>query len=110
MSKKAFGPLVRGRVYAAVLGDLPQKYYLVVSNNARNRHLPSALAVRLTTTPKPEHLASVVRLGPNEVLTGFVCCDDIVEIWPDEVRGDLGALSASAMTAVAAGLRSALGV
>jgi mRNA interferase MazF len=108
VSRAPVGPLARGRVYGAVLGDLPEKYFAVVSNNARNRALPSILAVRLTTAPKPEGLASVVRLGSGEVLTGWVCCDDIVEIWPDEVTRDLGALSPAAMTAVAGGLRAAL--
>ena len=40
--------IVRGRVYGAQLGDLPEKYYLAVSNNQRNHVLDSFLAVRLT--------------------------------------------------------------
>lgn len=103
-------PLLRGRVYAARLSHLNEdKYFLVVSNNRRNRQLQQVLAVRLTTSPKPE-LPSIVRLNPPEVFTGSVVCDDIVEIWQDEVKRDLGALSHSAMVSVEQGLKAALGI
>ncbi len=46
----------------------------------------------------------------SEVFTGSVVCDDIVEIWSDEVRRDLGALNPAAMDAVALGLMAALGL
>lgn len=101
-------PLLRGRVYAARLSHLDEdKYFLVVSNNRRNRNLPQALAVRLTTTSKPS-LPSIVSLGSPEVFTGSVVCDDIVEVYEDEVKRDLGALSPAAMQAVARGLAAAL--
>jgi mRNA interferase MazF len=103
-------PLLRGRVYAARLSHLDEdKHFLVVSNSRRNRQLPQVLAVRLTTTPKPA-LPSIVRLAPPEVFTGSVVCDDIVEIWGDEVRRDLGALSAAAIEEVELGLMAALGM
>ena len=101
-------PLVRGRVYAARMSHLKEdKYFVVVSNNRRNRNLPQVLAVRLTTTSKPS-LPSIVTLGAAEVFSGSVVCDDIVEIWEDEVRRDLGALTPGAMEAVARGLAAAL--
>lgn len=104
------GPLVRGRVYEAVLEHIAEpKYYLVVSNNIRNRKLPQVLAVRLTTTKKPP-MPSIVELGAAEVFHGRVLCDDIEAIWPDEVRRDLGALTPNAMAQVEAGLRAALGM
>lgn len=100
--------LVRGRVYAAVLSHLgEEKYFLVVSNNRRNRQLDQVLAVRLTTTPKPR-LRSIVPLGPGEAFDGSVVCDDVVELYPDEVRRDLGALSTGSMRRVDDGLRAAL--
>lgn len=40
-------------IYAAKLGDLDEKYYLVGSNDLRNRNLDSAFAVRLTTSRNP---------------------------------------------------------
>ena len=101
-------PLLRGRVYAARLSNLDEdKYFLVVSNNRRNNQLQQVLAVRLTTTTKPD-LPSIVRLGPAEAFTGSVVCDDLVEIWQDEVTRDLGALSPTAMAAVSRGLMAAL--
>jgi mRNA interferase MazF len=95
-------------VYAARVSNLDEdKHFLVVSNNRRNNQLPQVLAVRLTTTSKPD-LPSIVRLGPPEAVSGSVICDDIVEIWQDEVRRDLGALSPTAMEAVSRGLMAAL--
>jgi mRNA interferase MazF len=102
-------PLSRGRVYAARWGGLDaDKYFLVVSNNRRNRQLPQVLAVRLTTSNKPP-IPSIVPLGATEVFAGSVVCDDIVELYPDEVRRDVGALSARAMVDVERGLAAALG-
>jgi mRNA interferase MazF len=101
--------LLRSRVYAAELGDCGEKYYLVVSNNNRNRALGTVSAVRLTTSAKPP-IPSIVELGPPEVFDGRVVCDDIVEIWADEVTRDLGALSPQAMAEVGRGLAAALGV
>ncbi|MEU9617323.1 type II toxin-antitoxin system PemK/MazF family toxin, partial [Streptomyces sp. NPDC048209] len=84
------------------------KPFLVVSNNARNQKLDDCLAVRLTTTAKPE-LASIVKLGPADGgLVGSVLCDDIVVLYREELRESLGALSATTMVKVAAGLRAAL--
>lgn len=106
----ALWPPLRGRVYAARLSNLDSdKYFLVVSNNQRNTHLPQALAVRLTTTRKPS-LPSIVELGSHEVFTGRAVCDDIVELYEDEVRRDLGALSPAAMAAIGRGLKAALGL
>jgi mRNA-degrading endonuclease toxin of MazEF toxin-antitoxin module len=43
-------------------------------------------------------------------MTGWVSCDDIEVLYDDEIRADLGAISASAMRRVEAGLRAALGL
>ena len=100
--------LVRGRVYAAKLEHIPgEKYYLVVSNNRRNRQLPQVLAARLTTSPKTPR-PSVVELDHREVFTGRVLCDDIEALYPDEVTRDLGALTPGAMAHVEDGIRAAL--
>jgi len=102
--------LVRGRVYAAVLTHIGvEKYFLVVSNNRRNRHFDQVLGVRITSTPKPR-LPSIVELGTTEVVSGRVVCDDVVELYPDEVRRDLGALSPAAMARIGTALKAALGL
>ena len=101
-------PLVRGRVYAAKLSNIKdEKYFVVVSNNQRNAHLPQVLAVRLTTSPKPS-IPSIVEIGKSEIFLGRAVCDDIVELYEDEIQRDLGALSPGAMSALANGLRAAL--
>lgn len=103
-------PLVRGRIYSAVIPPLDEeKYFVVVSNNRRNEALEQVLAVRLTTSPKPR-LASIVELATGESFVGRAVCDDIVEIYESEVRRDLGALSPHAMQAISRGLMAALGI
>lgn len=96
----------RGRVYYADLG-YGIKPFLVVSNNQRNRQLQDVLAVRLTTSVKPE-MPSIVILGDTEPFTGRVLCDGIVSIYRDEFKEDVGALSRAAMEAVGGALAHAL--
>jgi mRNA interferase MazF len=98
---------VRGVVYRADAG-FGLKPFLVVSNNARNQKLDDCLAVRITTSDKPE-LASIIKLGPADgPLVGSVLCDDVLPLFRDELRENLGALSPGTMMKVAAGLRAAL--
>jgi mRNA-degrading endonuclease toxin of MazEF toxin-antitoxin module len=52
----------------------------------------------------------MVPLGGGEVMTGWVSCDDIETIYDDEIRADLGAITAQAMRRVESGLRAALGM
>jgi mRNA interferase MazF len=103
--------LSRGRVYRARLSHIEEdKYFLVVSNNRRNRAFEQVLAVRLTTTKPRASRPAMVELGPGEVMTAWASCDDIETVYDDEVRADMGALTAQTMRRVEAGLRAALGM
>lgn len=103
--------LLRGRVYRAHLGHIgDDKYFLVVSNNRRNRAFEQVLAVRLTTTKPRDGRPAMVELGPGEVMSGWASCDDIETVYDDEVRADMGAVTAQTMRRVEAGLRAALGM
>jgi mRNA interferase MazF len=100
----------RGRVYMADLGEgYGDKPFLVVSNNARNSKLPDCLAARITTSVKPE-IPSIVDLSQNDPLVGRVLCDDLVKLYRDELKRDVGALSAQTMARVRAGLCHALAI
>ncbi|EWM12963.1 type II toxin-antitoxin system PemK/MazF family toxin [Kutzneria sp. 744] len=100
--------IVRGHVYGAELGDLPEKYYLAVSNNQRNHVLDSFLAVRLSTARKPA-LDTIVQLEAVDTpWTGRILCDDIVTVYRDEVTRDMGPLRQAAMLQVSQALRNAL--
>lgn len=101
--------MVRGRIYRIRLSGLEgEKYFVVVSNNARNRALPSVLGVRFTTSAKPA-LPSIVEIPDTEVLPGGrVVCDDIVELFDDEVTADMGAVSPAVMAKIDTGLKAAL--
>lgn len=100
-------PLTRGQVIRADIGLDEPKLIVVVSNNPRNRHLPQVLGVRLTTTSKPR-MPSIVQLAHPEVFNGYAVCDDIVEIYEDEVVTVVGALTPQGMLALGDGLRAAL--
>lgn len=102
-------PLSRGQVVRADLNLGEPKLFLVVSNNRRNDKLPQVLAVRLTTSTKPM-LPSIVELGEGESFIGRVMCDDIVEIYEDEVLAIKGALTPTMMRKVDEGLAAALGL
>lgn len=97
----------RGRIYRADLGN-GLKPFLVVSNNGRNNKLQDVLAVRLTTSVKPA-IPSIVLMGSADLMQGSrILCDDIVVLYRDEIKDDLGAVSRTTMDAVAAALRNAL--
>jgi mRNA interferase MazF len=103
--------LLRGRVYRAHLGHIEEdEYFLVVSNNRRNRAFEQVIGVQLTTTKPRDSRPAMVELGPSEVMTGWASCDDIETVYDDEVRADMGAVTAPTMRRVEAGLRAALGM
>jgi len=103
--------MLRGRIYRAHLSHIAEdKFSLVVSNNRRNRAFEQVLAARLTTTPPRDNRPAMVPLGPGEVMTGWIFCDDIETLYDDEVRADAGAVTAQTMRRVEAGLRAALGM
>jgi hypothetical protein len=52
----------------------------------------------------------MVPLGPDEVMTGWVSCDDIETLYVGEVQSDVGAITPPAMCRVEAGLRAALSI
>jgi mRNA interferase MazF len=103
--------LLRGRIYRARLSHIGEdKYFLVVSNNRRNRAFEQVLAVRLTTTKPRDSRPALVELGVGEVMTGWASCDDIEAVYEDEAHADMGAIAAQTMRRVEAGLRAALGM
>lgn len=91
--------------------EVGPKYWVVVSNNGRNRNFDTALAVRVTTTNRHAGLDSVVPLPAGEMLNGWVACDSLTEIWDEDLLHDRaeGALSHRAMRDVEDGLMAALG-
>jgi mRNA interferase MazF len=100
--------ILRGRVYGATLNErFGEKPYLVVSNNHRNAALGSVLAVRVTGSAKPQ-LPSIVELSAADPLGGRALCDEITEVYRDEVGKDWGAVSADTMRRVEDGIRAAL--
>ncbi|RVX45183.1 mRNA interferase MazF [Nonomuraea polychroma] len=99
---------LRGRIYMADLGEeYGEKPYVIVSNNARNRALATYLAVRITTSSKPP-LPSIIELAPEDPVVGRALCDDIVILFAEDLRRDLGGMSLQTMMRISQGLRHAL--
>nr|WP_139803401.1 type II toxin-antitoxin system PemK/MazF family toxin [Mycobacterium avium] len=65
--------------------------WLIVSNNARNRHTAGVLAIRLTTTPHT--LPTWVPMAPTDPLTGYANADNIGTIGKDELGDYLGGVT-----------------
>jgi mRNA interferase MazF len=101
--------LTRGRVVWFRLGDSGRKPAVVVSSNHRDRALGSALTARITSSPKPP-LPSTVPSSAADPVTGRVLCDDLIEVYADEVLDDGGVLSRPTMHLVDDGLRHARGM
>ncbi|MBS4730714.1 type II toxin-antitoxin system PemK/MazF family toxin [Mycobacterium sp. SM1] len=96
---------LRGQVYRCDLG-YGAKPWLVVSNNARNRHTADILAVRVTTTQ--QSLPTWVALAPNDPLVGYANTDNIETICKDELADYLGSLTPATMVKINAALAIAL--
>lgn len=100
---------LRGQLFRVDVG-YGAKPWAVISNNHRNRNLTTVLALRITTTGKHAHQPTVVALGPADSLVGFALCDDVVQLYQDEVTAPIGALCPATMTRIGSGLRIALGL
>ncbi len=105
-------PITRGRIYLAPLSgedDAENKFWLCVSNNVRNPRLNEFIAVRMTSTRKPQ-LPTWVSLGPQDTPWVSVACDDLGPIWKDQVIKDAGTLSSAGMRKVEQALLRVLGI
>lgn len=101
-------PPLRGQVLQVAIADVPEpKLCVVVSNNRRNNALQTALVVRLTSSTKPD-IPSIVPIPNNEVFYGVAVCDDIFEVFEDEVLAVRGGLTPATLAAIGDGLRAAL--
>lgn len=96
---------LRNRVYMADLG-CGEKPWVAVSNNARNNSLDSVLVARITATRKTPR-STIVQLGKDDPLVGFVLCDDIEQLYREDLRRDVGALSVRTMVGVGMALKAA---
>jgi mRNA interferase MazF len=100
---------IRGRVIWFELAEVGQRPAVVVSNDARNRALGSALVARITNSPKPR-LSSIVELTEADPMAGRVLCDELIEVNDKEVVTNSGPLSPTTLRSVEAGLMNALGI
>src|SRR5215211_449742 len=100
-------PPMRGQVFRVNLGHGP-KPWVVVSNNQRNRNLETVIAARIATTRKRAELPTIIELSSDDPLVGYVLCDDLVQLYRDELNRLDGALTVKTMLRVSKGIRIAL--
>ena len=98
--------VLRGQIYLALHPDLNEKkYFVVASNNKRNKALDSVLCLRLTTTDK-EHVPTCVALPANkEGLVGYIVCDDVYLFYKEELDTPVTAITDSTMREVESALK-----
>jgi mRNA interferase MazF len=97
----------RGQIFHANIGSRGWHYYVVISNNARNRVLNSVLALMVTTTDK-SHIPTAVEMSHQDSVTGWVVADNIDTLWDDELPNTpSGALSQATMAKIGAALKIA---
>lgn len=80
-----------------------------MSNNVRNPRLDEFIAVRMTSTRKPQ-LLTWFSFGPPDTPWVSVACDDLGPIWKDQVIKDAGAVSPAGMRKVESALLRVLGI
>jgi mRNA interferase MazF len=90
---------LRGQVYWYDLRPYGRKPFLVISPNERNRRLDTVIAARVTSTQRD--LPTWVRLTDADPLPGSnVNCDDIEQVYKDELLENLGACTRATMRRV----------
>jgi mRNA interferase MazF len=82
-------------------------YYVVVSNNRRNRAIDTVLALMITTTDK-SHIPTAVQLSHEDPVAGYVVADDIERLYEDELTRLTGSMSTNTMTGIREALKIAL--
>lgn len=99
----------RGQVYSVdVGGQAGRHFYVVVSNDTRNRLLDTVLGAMITSTDK-SHVPSCVELSDDDPVRGWVNTDMLDSLWDEEVSGrPRGALSNATMAKVDGALKIAL--
>ena len=107
MTRRAPAPIRRGQTLFADIPGVGRKPFVVVSNNSRNRALPSWIGARITSAPRPL-ITSIVPLAQGDPLRGSVICDDLFVIKREHIHHAAGALSEGTMRRVDSGLKVAL--
>jgi mRNA interferase MazF len=98
----------RGEVWW-VETDYGDKPYLVVSNMHRNRNLGTVLAARVTTSPSPPDIDSIVPIEHQGTIVGRVLCDEIVLVSKSDLKSRASnAFTRQQMQKVCEGLNAAL--
>jgi hypothetical protein len=72
--------------------------------------LRTALAARITTTSKPPDISSIVPIDHGETVNGWVCCDDIELLYPEDCRKSTGAFSQKMLRKIEEGLKAAFAI
>lgn len=101
----------RGEVYHVDFEDRGPHFYIVVSNDVRNRKLKTVLSVMVTSNEAKRGIPTAVEMAVGDPVHGFAMADDIIELWEDEVsERPKGAITLETMARLNAALKIALGL
>ena len=100
---------LRGQIYSVDLGgDKGRHWYVIVSNNIRNRNLKSVLGAMITSTDK-SHIPTAVPLTHEDSISGgYVLADEIEPLYENELDQLSGVVSPATMTKLNIALKVAL--
>ncbi len=103
--------ILRGQIYLAKHPDLDdKKYFVVASNNRRNKSLGSVLCLRVTSTDK-KYIPTCVELTSNvEGLGGYIVCDDVYLFYAAELESPVTALTDATMSRVEVALKKVFAI
>src|ERR1700744_4544655 len=98
----------RGGGYSVDVGGAAGRhFYVIVSNNTRNRLLDTVLGAMVTSTDKSK-VPSAVQLSDDDPVNGWVVADVVDSLWDSEVDGrPRGVLSLATMAKLDAALKIA---
>lgn len=103
-------PPVRGQVYSVdVGGDRGRHYYVIVSNNDRNRKLKTVIGLMITSSDK-SGIPSAAALSHLDPVSGYAVADLVEELWRDELDRSIGSLCRATMTAIDEALKIAFAI
>ena len=101
----------RGEVYSVDVGGAAGRhFYVIVSNDTRNRLLDTVLGAMVTSTDKSK-VPSAVELSDEDPVNGWVVADVLDSLWDSEVDGrPRGVLTPATMAKLNDALKIAFGL
>lgn len=90
----------RGHVYRISFGPGVSFLGVIISNDRVNEVYDEYITLQISSNPVHENTAGAVRLNSGDPAFGHVICRDVGMVHQDELKEDLGRLSAETLLRV----------